>query len=1037
MASLLALALATGIAGALPAAAEVPALIPCNATREFSLPPQKIDLRLAIDSRVRWVELEESEQKVAWVTPEGAKTFDVPVPLRHGWRVLRADVAIGVLAIRRVEPSDAVGRVRIRTICNPDAADAARLQWAERAAAFAAKLTKPVAAESLPALLEESRQLQPPDARTRAFVAQLNAQALLINGRYAESASAFALAAQAWIAVGDHGRAFVAFAAQVEDEYRIGHFQRVLELVAAAARRRGDPYFHARIHNTGCLALSELGRVEASIRCYAQTVRTYERLDERSEYALALQTYAGAQMDSGRLDEAAETIRRGLKSVTGSDAPLNRGRLLLLAADLAVLRGDVSDAIDRMRAAITEFETAQVRRWQANAYLMMADLYTRLGAYADARNALSQAVQRLSPRDAPTRFASALRIAAAIEQASSHPELARWLIAAAEDRYAKLDMPLALDGVRLARMEMALDDGEADDAERRIPVIADMAASNVARWELLSLDLSLRRGRLDTAARQLNGVRKATLSLDERVRLAVLEARYWRARGDRVRALEVLADSARHIDALAAAARNPVLGWLIRRQAVSVRKDGVEDVLSASPPDMARQLFGWVLATSPAADTAAHSPYTAAATPIFDRAVARELLADTATERSSASQQAQHELLSILADRTAATSRHGVMSAEEGLRSLRRSLPTGAAFAAFIEGTHAAALLWVEPEGVEIFPLSDPATVRASARRMRDLMTSQDATMSALDASGEQLSRLLFGALSGRSPPQRLFVLDDGVFGGIAFAALPWPGHAQPLLDTTALSLVRLVPQQADAARAAPVARVFLAAQSEAAEARLPVLQAGRQELAHVSALLSGAGIHHFEHPAASVADVLAAFSEQRAWLHFAAHGTLGPGRIGYTGLWLDPPTADSPPAFVSWIDVLQHGVRSELVVLNACSLGDEADAGGPGFARAVAMAGAEQVVAGRWSLSDGATNVWVPAFYAALLDGDTKDVAGAVRAAQQELRRRRAFRHPFYWAGLQVMQRWPVLDPSHDEKAAHAPARQAGSDVVCRRCRQ
>jgi CHAT domain-containing protein len=153
------------------------------------------------------------------------------------------------------------------------------------------------------------------------------------------------------------------------------------------------------------------------------------------------------------------------------------------------------------------------------------------------------------------------------------------------------------------------------------------------------------------------------------------------------------------------------------------------------------------------------------------------------------------------------------------------------------------------------------------------------------------------------------------------------------------------------------------------------------------------------------------AFAQPGAWVHVAAHGMADPQRIGYAGLWLEPKPPETAPAFLSWIDVLDRGVRSDLVVLDACQTGDSGTAvnGNLSFADAVSRAGSHHVLAVMWPASDAASAVWVPAFYAALAADANHDAAEALRVAQQRLRASRAFGHPFYWAGMQTIERWPI----------------------------
>jgi len=157
--------------------------------------------------------------------------------------------------------------------------------------------------------------------------------------------------------------------------------------------------------------------------------------------------------------------------------------------------------------------------------------------------------------------------------------------------------------------------------------------------------------------------------------------------------------------------------------------------------------------------------------------------------------------------------------------------------------------------------------------------------------------------------------------------------------------------------------------------------------------------------------------------VHIAAHGTAQPQRVGYAGIWLEPSAGGTTPPFLSWLDILNNGVRADLVVLNACQLADSGAAvnGNLSFADAVSRAGARRVVASLWPVSDAAAALWVPAFYTALRD-NPDDAAGALRAAQLRLAHSRAFAHPFFWAGMQAIERLDI--PSAPVAASAVAAR-------------
>jgi CHAT domain-containing protein len=135
------------------------------------------------------------------------------------------------------------------------------------------------------------------------------------------------------------------------------------------------------------------------------------------------------------------------------------------------------------------------------------------------------------------------------------------------------------------------------------------------------------------------------------------------------------------------------------------------------------------------------------------------------------------------------------------------------------------------------------------------------------------------------------------------------------------------------------------------------------------------------------------------------------PQRIGYGGIWLEPTALDGMPPFLSLLDVLDAGARADLVVLDACRLGEGGNVVGANlsFADALVRAGAQHVVAAAWPISDSASALWVPAFYSMLVVDPQHDVVQALRAAQLRLRASRAFVHPYFWASLQVFEHFSI----------------------------
>jgi CHAT domain-containing protein len=99
--------------------------------------------------------------------------------------------------------------------------------------------------------------------------------------------------------------------------------------------------------------------------------------------------------------------------------------------------------------------------------------------------------------------------------------------------------------------------------------------------------------------------------------------------------------------------------------------------------------------------------------------------------------------------------------------------------------------------------------------------------------------------------------------------------------------------------------------------------------------------------------------------------------------------------------------LRADLVTISACySAGERAYSGEGlvGLSWAFLAAGAHNVVAALWDVSDASTAQLMDRFYDELNKGVSPDAA--LRAAKLSLLRGKAFHNPFYWAPFQLYAR-------------------------------
>jgi CHAT domain-containing protein len=102
--------------------------------------------------------------------------------------------------------------------------------------------------------------------------------------------------------------------------------------------------------------------------------------------------------------------------------------------------------------------------------------------------------------------------------------------------------------------------------------------------------------------------------------------------------------------------------------------------------------------------------------------------------------------------------------------------------------------------------------------------------------------------------------------------------------------------------------------------------------------------------------------------------------------------------------DIIRHPLKADLVTISACYGADGrtyAGEGLVGLSWAFLRAGAHNVVAALWEVTDASTPQLMDKFYGELEKGASPDAA--LRAAKLSLLRDSRFHSPFYWAPFQL----------------------------------
>jgi CHAT domain-containing protein len=159
-----------------------------------------------------------------------------------------------------------------------------------------------------------------------------------------------------------------------------------------------------------------------------------------------------------------------------------------------------------------------------------------------------------------------------------------------------------------------------------------------------------------------------------------------------------------------------------------------------------------------------------------------------------------------------------------------------------------------------------------------------------------------------------------------------------------------------------------------------------------------------YQRDQATPAAYLASSPEKFSHIHFVAHGISSRLSPLDSAIVLSP-AANQTDSFKLYArDIVQHRLQADLVTISACyGAGERAYSGEGlvGLAWAFLRAGAHNVIAGLWEVTDASTEQLMDRFYDELDKGSSPDAA--LRAAKLSLLHGSAFHNPFYWAPFQL----------------------------------
>ena len=376
----------------------------------------------------------------------------------------------------------------------------------------------------------------------------------------------------------------------------------------------------------------------------------------------------------------------------------------------------------------------------------------------------------------------------------------------------------------------------------------------------------------------------------------------------------------------------------------------------------------------------------------------------------------------------------------------------------------------IESGSVSTYELSSRKDIEQAARKLYDNFVAyqivagesvQDRTErqkkadESLPIDTASLSKLVLGPLAGKLGNKRLVIVSDGALQYIPFAALHDPDSnsgapqylnaqheivREPSASTLALlvseAMRRVAASDSVAVLADPVfevddprvKRASYESTPESAEAErvkqalrdigisadgveIPRLIASSDEAdAIMSSVPWGTGLKATGFDA-NRSRVLGQELGRYRIVHFATHGMINNEHPELSGIVLSlfDQEGRSQDGFLRLHDIYNLHLPADLVVLSACSTGLGKDVRGEGLiglTRGFMYAGASGVVASLWKVDDRATAELMKLFYQGLFKKGLTP-SGALRDAQLQMAKQKAWQSPYYWAGFIIQGRY------------------------------
>jgi CHAT domain-containing protein/tetratricopeptide (TPR) repeat protein len=318
--------------------------------------------------------------------------------------------------------------------------------------------------------------------------------------------------------------------------------------------------------------------------------------------------------------------------------------------------------------------------------------------------------------------------------------------------------------------------------------------------------------------------------------------------------------------------------------------------------------------------------------------------------------------------------------------------------------------LWaITPRETRLFTLPNRREIEGEVERYRKALIGPVDVLQSANPDGSSLYRTLIAPAQSLLPKDaRVFIIPDGSLNNINFETLIAPDPAPHfwIEDATITDASSLRMLNAFFHRKTQTAHrnLLLIGNSIAPNDQYPALPNAQDQMENVARHFPDAQRQVFSGAAATPESYLENHPERFSRIHFVAHGIASRLSPLDSAIVLSKNPAETDSFKLYAREILRHPLHADLVTISACyGAGERAYSGEGlvGLAWAFLRAGAHNVIAGLWAVTDASTAQMMDRFYDELDKGEGPDTA--LRNAKLSLLHGSAFHNPFYWAPFQL----------------------------------